>query len=116
MGGAGFPQWTYDIGGTGGAGGWGARGGGNDVSQDLELTFAQDPSLRLMVCEGYFDQATPMLEARYSLRHIFMTPEALSQVRFETYDSGHMIYAHDQARAKLHADFDAFVKTLGGNR
>lgn len=116
MGGAGIPQWTYDIGGTGGAGGWGARGGGNDVSQDLELTFAQDPSLRLMVCEGYFDQATPMLEARYSLRHIFMTPEALSQVRFETYNSGHMIYAHDQARAKLHADFDAFVKMLGGNR
>ncbi|MGN6591692.1 MAG: S10 family peptidase [Terriglobales bacterium] len=113
MGGAGIPEWTYNVaGGSGKAGGWGARGGGNDASANLEEAFAQNPSLRLMVCEGYFDQATPVLEARYSLRHVFMTPAALSRVRLETYDSGHMIYAHDQSRAKLHADFDAFVKSL----
>ena len=111
-GGAGIPMWTYNIGGTGGAGGWGTRGGGNDVSQDLERTFAEDPSLRLMDCQGYFDQATPILEAQYGLWHLFLTPEALQRVQLVPFLSGHMIYAHQASREQLHADFDAFVKSL----
>jgi carboxypeptidase C (cathepsin A) len=113
-GGAGIPMWTYNIGGTGGAGGWGARGGGNDVSQDLERTFAEDPTLRLMDCQGYFDQATPILEAQYGLWHLFVTPAALRRVQLVPFLSGHMIYAHQQSREQLHADFDGFVKTLAG--
>ncbi|MGH9478157.1 MAG: S10 family peptidase [Terriglobales bacterium] len=112
MGGAGIPSWTYNIGGTGGAGGWGARGGGNDTSQDLANVFDQDPSLRLMVCQGYFDQATPVLEARYAVRHLFISPAEYKHVTFETYMSGHMIYAHKDSRAKLRQDFDTFVSSL----
>ncbi|TAN21816.1 MAG: peptidase S10 [Acidobacteria bacterium] len=114
MGGAGIPAWTYNIRGNGKAGGWGTSGGGNDASQNLELTFAQDPSLRLMLCEGYFDQATPTLEAEYAIRHLFITPEAMTHVTIEHYMSGHMIYAHKDSREKLHRDFDNFVKTLPG--
>ncbi|MGH9476913.1 MAG: S10 family peptidase [Terriglobales bacterium] len=112
MGGAGIPSWTYNVNGNGKAGGWGTNGGGNDASQDLERVFAQDPSLRLMLCEGYFDQATPTLEAVYSIRHLFITPQALSHVTIEHYVSGHMIYAHKDSREKLHRDFDTFVKNL----
>ncbi|MGH9476996.1 MAG: S10 family peptidase [Terriglobales bacterium] len=112
MGGAGIPQWTYNVNGNGKAGGWGTSGGGNDASQNLERTFAQDPSLRLMLCEGYFDQATPTLEAIYGIRHLFITPESLSRVTIEHYVSGHMIYAHKESREKLHRDFDAFVQSV----
>ncbi|MGH9488082.1 MAG: S10 family peptidase [Terriglobales bacterium] len=115
MGGAGIPQWTYNINGASGkAGGWGTNGGGNDVSQDLERVFAQDPSLRLMLCEGYFDQATPVFEAIYGIRHLFITPQEMTHVSIEHYMSGHMIYAHKDSREKLHRDFDNFVTTLAG--
>lgn len=114
MGGAGIPEWTYNVNGSGKAGGWGTRGGGNDASQNLERTFAQDPSLRLMLCEGYFDQATPTLEAVYGIDHLFITPAAMTQVTVEHYVSGHMIYAHKDSREKLHRDFDNFVHSLPG--
>ncbi|MGH9468133.1 MAG: S10 family peptidase [Terriglobales bacterium] len=115
MGGAGIPSWNYNI----SSGGFGGSSGGpgnasNDVSQDLERVFAQNPSMRLMLCEGYFDQATPMLEATYSMWHLFITPAEQSHIITEHYMSGHMIYAHDQSRAKLDHDFDAFVATLPG--
>ncbi len=110
-GGAGIPRWNYNI----PAAGFGGFGGpGDDVSQDLERVFAQDPAMRLMLCEGYFDQATPMLEATYSMRHLFITPAEQTHITIHHYMSGHMIYAHDGSREKLYRDFDAFVKTLPG--
>ncbi|TAN21815.1 MAG: peptidase S10 [Acidobacteria bacterium] len=112
MGGAGIERWNYNI----SSGGFGNffGGAGDDVSQDLERVFAQNPSMRLMLCEGYFDQATPMLEATYSMRHLFITPAEQSHISIEHYLSGHMIYAHKDSREKLHRDFGAFVKTLPG--
>jgi carboxypeptidase C (cathepsin A) len=110
-GGAGIPRWNYNI----SAGGFFGFGGpGDDVSTDLERVFAQDPAMRLMLCEGYFDQATPMLEATYSMHHLFITPAEQTHIEIEHYMSGHMIYAHKDSREKLHADFDAFVKSLPG--
>ncbi len=110
-GGAGIPRWNYNI----AAGGFMGFGGpGDDVSQDLERVFAQDPAMRLMLCEGYFDQATPMLEATYSMRHLFITPAEQTHITIRHFMSGHMIYAHNQSRAKLQQNFAAFVKTLPG--
>ncbi|MGH9484533.1 MAG: hypothetical protein ACRD1F_05715, partial [Terriglobales bacterium] len=62
----------------------------------------------------YFDQATPMLEASYSMRHLFITPAAQARIETEHYMSGHMIYTKKQTREKLHRDFDAFVKLVTG--
>ncbi len=111
-GGAGIPRWNYNIS-SGGFGGF-FGGPGDDVSQDLERVMVQDPALRVMLCEGYFDQATPMLEATYSMRHLFIPVAMQNHVEIEHYMSGHMIYAHKDSREKLHRDFDAFVKTLSG--
>ncbi|TAN21817.1 MAG: peptidase S10 [Acidobacteria bacterium] len=116
LGGSGFPGWSYNIS-SGGRFGRGSSGPGNandDVSQDLERAFAQDPSLRVMLCEGYFDQATPMLEATYSMRHLFITPAEQTHISIEHYESGHMIYAIKGTREKLHRDFDAFVRSVTG--
>ncbi|MGH9476994.1 MAG: S10 family peptidase [Terriglobales bacterium] len=112
MGGAGIPRWNYNI----QVPGFGAffGGSGDDVSQDLQSVFVQNPSLRLMLCEGYFDQATYMLEASYSMRHLFIPVPEQSHISIEHYLSGHMIYAHKDSREKLHRDFDNFIKTLPG--
>lgn len=114
LGGSGFPGWSYNIS-SGGRFGRGSSGPGNandDVSQDLQRAMVQDPALRVMLCEGYFDQATPMLEATYSMRHLFISPAAQSHISTERYASGHMIYAKKDTREKLHRDFDAFVRSL----
>ncbi|MGH9488083.1 MAG: S10 family peptidase [Terriglobales bacterium] len=111
LGGSGIPNWNYNI----TSGGRSGRGGaGDDVSQDLQQAMVQDPSLRVMLCEGYFDQATPMLEATYSMRHLFIPVAEQSHITIEHYMSGHMIYAEQQSREKLHQDVDNFVKTITG--
>lgn len=112
MGGAGIPNWNFNLRSPGLAGFFG--GSGNDVSQDLQSAMVRNPSLRIMLCEGYFDQATPLLEAIYSMRHLFIPPALQTHITLEHYMSGHMIYAHKDSREKLHRDFDNFVKTLSG--
>jgi len=111
LGGSGIGQWNYNIP-TGGR--FGGGGNGADVSGLLADVMAQEPSLRIMLCEGYFDQATPVLEAIYSMRHLFITPSEQSHISTQYYESGHMIYTHKQTREKLHQDFDHFVQTVTG--
>ncbi|MGH9476995.1 MAG: S10 family peptidase [Terriglobales bacterium] len=112
LGGSGIPNWNYNI----SSGGRSGRGGGasDDVSQYLQQAMVQDPSLRIMLCEGYFDQATPLLEAVYSMRHLFIPVAEQSHITLQHYMSGHMIYAHQDSREQLHRDIDNFVKGLTG--
>jgi carboxypeptidase C (cathepsin A) len=112
LGGSGIGQWNYNIPGGGRFGG--GAGTGADVSGLLADVMAQEPSLHIMLCEGYFDQATPVLEAIYSMRHLFIPPAEQSHISTQYYESGHMIYTHKQSREKLHQDFDNFVKMVTG--
>jgi carboxypeptidase C (cathepsin A) len=106
MGGAGVPPWNFQLG--------GAWSGTADTSGLLESAFARNPAMRLMLVEGYFDQATPMFEADYSMKHLFITPQEQTHIIIHHYLAGHMIYIRKGPREKLHRDFDAFVKTLPG--
>ncbi|MGH9482422.1 MAG: S10 family peptidase, partial [Terriglobales bacterium] len=67
VGGAGNPGWNYQLGRN-----W---SGTADTSALLASAFARDPSMKLMLVEGFYDQATPMFEADYSMKHLFITPE-----------------------------------------
>ncbi|MGH9412136.1 MAG: S10 family peptidase [Terriglobales bacterium] len=106
MGGAGNPGWNYQLGRD-----W---FGTADVTPLLASAFEQNPSMRLMLCEGYFDQATPMFEATNSMKHLFITPAEQTHVSIEHYYSGHMLYTHKASRVKLHQDFVNFVNSLAG--
>ena len=106
VGGAGNPGWNYQLGGR-----W---SGTADTSALLASAFARDPSMRLMLVEGYYDQATPMFEADYSMKHLFITPAEQSHIIIHHYEAGHMIYIRKQPRQKLHTDFDNFVHSLAG--
>jgi carboxypeptidase C (cathepsin A) len=111
MGGAGITSWQYNL----SSGRFGQGGGsGSDVSGMLESAFAQNPAMKLMLVEGYYDDATPMFQADYSMRHLFLPPALQKNISIQHYKAGHMIYIRKAPREKLHADFDAFVKTLPG--
>ncbi|TAN21240.1 MAG: peptidase S10 [Acidobacteria bacterium] len=105
-GGAGNPGWNYELGRD-----W---FGTADVTPLLARAFEQVPSMRLMLCEGYFDQATPMFEATNSMKHLFITPAEQSHISIEHYGAGHMLYTHRASRVKLHQDFVNFVHSLPG--
>ncbi|MFI5269498.1 MAG: S10 family peptidase, partial [Chloroflexota bacterium] len=108
MGGAGNPGWNYQLGGR-----W---SGTADTSPLLASAFAREPSMKLMLVEGFYDQATPMFEADYSMDHLFITPAEKKNITIEHYLAGHMIYIRTQPRQKLHRDFDNFVHSLASQQ
>ncbi|MGH9415825.1 MAG: S10 family peptidase [Terriglobales bacterium] len=105
-GGAGNPGWNYQLG--------RAWYGTADASSMLASAFEKDPAMRLMLVEGYYDQATPMFEATYSMKHLFISPQEQAHITIQHYMAGHMIYIRTKPRQKLQRDFEAFVKTLPG--
>lgn len=106
MGGAGNPGWNFELG--------RAWSGTADTSPLLASAFAQNPSMKLMLVEGLYDQATPMFEADYSMKHLFIAPAEQKNISIEHYLAGHMIYIRTQPRQKLHTDFTNFVHSLAG--
>jgi carboxypeptidase C (cathepsin A) len=68
-----------------------------------------NPRLKILLNGGYFDLATPYFAARYEINHLTI-PAALRQnIQFAWYQSGHMVYAHEESLKQLHDNVAAFI-------
>ncbi|MDE3181772.1 MAG: peptidase S10 [Acidobacteriota bacterium] len=81
-----------------------------NVAPSLRSALTQNPYLRVMVAEGYYDLATPFYEVEFSLDHLQLDPEYQSHVIQRHYESGHMIYINTPARDKLRQDVRTFMQ------
>lgn len=81
---------------------------------DLAEAMRQDPELRVLSANGYFDLATPFFSTEYDLAHLGLAPALRSHVEITHYASGHMIYLDDAALHELKRDlarfYDAAIK------
>jgi len=77
---------------------------------DLGLAMRQNPSMKVLVQQGYFDLATPFLATRYYLDHLDITPELRNNITLEMYESGHMMYTHDASLKKFKQDLSGFIQ------
>ena len=70
---------------------WQRRGvaPGQSFAVDLAWTMRRTPALRLFVASGYYDLVTMPTDAFAELDAAGLPPD---RVRFETYESGHMLY------------------------
>ncbi|MGH9437527.1 MAG: S10 family peptidase [Terriglobia bacterium] len=81
-----------------------------NVAPSLRSALTQNPYLRVMVAEGYYDLATPFYEVEFSLNHLQLDSEFQSHVIQHHYESGHMIYIDTPSRDKLRQDVRAFMQ------
>ena len=51
-----------------------------------------------MLNGGYFDIGTPFYEGIYEMQHLTIPPELQKNIEYAFYNSGHMVYAHEDAR------------------
>jgi carboxypeptidase C (cathepsin A) len=58
----------------------------------LRSAIHKNPSLKVLVCNGYYDLATPYFATEYTLNHMFLAPEYQSNIRMKYYQGGHMMY------------------------
>jgi carboxypeptidase C (cathepsin A) len=77
----------------------------------LYNAFAKNPHMKLMVCAGYYDLATPYFAAQYNLDHIGLHPEMMKNITWQFYPAGHMMYIDKESHVKLKHDITEFIQS-----
>ncbi len=85
------------------------RKGFPSTTGELRAAMIANPHLRVLICNGLYDLATPLSAARHSVEHLLLPDEDLSRVRLRAYPAGHMMYFHPPSRVALKADIAAFL-------
>lgn len=79
-----------------------------NVGESLRSAMSQNPSLRVLVCSGYFDLACPALAMEHTITHLQLDPALRGNIRQEYYKAGHMMYVREEDLRKLRTDTKAF--------
>ncbi|MGN6367060.1 MAG: S10 family peptidase [Phycisphaerae bacterium] len=94
---------------------WNWKSGNGDengylyVGDNLRDAMTHNPHLRLMVCSGHFDLATPYFATDYQIDHLGLSQALRKNIVQKYYPGGHMIYHVKQGLEQLSADAKAFI-------
>jgi carboxypeptidase C (cathepsin A) len=98
--------------------GTGARGGFPETADALRRAFVKNPYMRVLVAEGWYDEATPILGIEYTLSHMGLDASMRKNISTAQYPAGHMVYIQVTSLAKLKNDVTGMMQQAlkgGGN-
>ncbi|BAO92853.1 putative carboxypeptidase-like protein (plasmid) [Caballeronia cordobensis] len=75
---------------------------------DLAATMRQNPAMRVLSLNGYFDLATPFYATEFALSHLGLDKALRRNVHITYYPTGHMIYLDDSALHAMKSDLARF--------
>ncbi|HST27335.1 MAG TPA: peptidase S10 [Rudaea sp.] len=75
---------------------------------DLGATMRENPHLKVLSANGYFDLATPFFATEYDLAHLGLDAKLRNNVSFTYYPSGHMVYLNVDALKQFKGDLTKF--------
>jgi carboxypeptidase C (cathepsin A) len=81
-----------------------------NVLPDLANAMKLNPTLKVQLNAGYFDLATPFYQGVYEMHHLPMPAKLQSNIEYQFYDSGHMVYAKDTSLRALHDNVAGFIR------
>jgi carboxypeptidase C (cathepsin A) len=81
-----------------------------NVADDLRQAMSRNPYLKVWVCTGLYDLATPYHAAEYSVHQMNLDPEIRGNIKLTYYPAGHMLYTVPAARQQLKTDFLSFLR------
>jgi carboxypeptidase C (cathepsin A) len=81
-----------------------------NTAADLRRGFQLHPDLKVIVCNGYFDLATPLLATEFTYKHIPLPEAQQENIKMTYYEAGHMMYLHLPSLKQLSADLHAFIE------
>ena len=82
-------------------------GGYLNVATTLQSAIDKVPSMKVLICSGYFDLATPFTAADYTVNQMPLG-ELRKNIVQKYYEGGHMLYLNHPALVKLHSDLQDF--------
>ena len=81
-----------------------------EVLTDLAQAMKQNPGLHVMLNGGYYDLATPFYAAEYEEHHLPIPQSLAGNIEYDFYESGHMVYLHQDSLHQLHDRVAAFIR------
>jgi carboxypeptidase C (cathepsin A) len=78
------------------------------VGEDLAQAMRENPRLKVLSANGYFDLATPFFGTERDLYHMELEPSLRGNLTIRYYQSGHMVYLNPEAHKAFRADLAAF--------
>ncbi|MCC5918037.1 MAG: hypothetical protein JJU02_12005 [Cryomorphaceae bacterium] len=77
-------------------------------SPTLRSAIHKNNHLRVLICSGYYDLATPFFATDYTVDHMYLAPELRDNIQTEYYEAGHMMYSIPEQLIKFTQDVRAF--------
>jgi carboxypeptidase C (cathepsin A) len=81
-----------------------------NVMPDLAVAMKVNPNLKVMLNAGFYDLATPYYEGIYEMRQLPIPRKLQGNIEYKQYESGHMVYAHEQSLKELHDNVADFIR------
>jgi carboxypeptidase C (cathepsin A) len=85
-----------------------------NTGYDLARALVEDPHLKVLVLNGYYDLATPFSATEFMMDHLGVGADVHARISMKYYEAGHMMYIHPPSLARITADVDAFIGETSG--
>ncbi|ART92823.1 carboxypeptidase C (cathepsin A) [Zymomonas mobilis] len=79
-----------------------------DVAVDLSAAMRENPHLKILSLNGYYDMATPFFATEYDLSHMMLEPAQRTNISYRYYPSGHMVYLDPASLHQMKKDIAVF--------
>jgi carboxypeptidase C (cathepsin A) len=79
-----------------------------NTAELLRQAMAQNPNLRVLVANGFYDLATPFYATEYTFSHLGLAPSLQGNVKLTYCDAGHMLYTSKPCLDALRSSIEAF--------
>lgn len=89
---------------------WNANAAIN-TAPDMAATLTQDPNMKVLILNGYYDLATVFYGVEHTIDHLGLKPELKDNIIMKYYEAGHMMYTHEPSLIKFKQDVAAFIRS-----
>ena len=79
-----------------------------NTGEMLREAMAQNPNLRVLVANGFYDLATPFFATEYTFSHLGLDPSLQGNVKLTYCDAGHMLYTSKPCLDSLRHSVEEF--------
>lgn len=85
-------------------GGFSAQQNNPNTAVDLAFAMRDNPHLKVLSMNGWYDMATPFFGTEYDLGHMMLEPAQAKNLSFTYYPAGHMTYLNPEALREMRRD------------